>query len=179
MINMWWLIYIFKTKVTKICVYSVIQSKWPHHPHPRSTDEFSEWVRVGKSQRNTKSKKEKEKELNRTHLQLKSKHSLSSLIWLSMTAPCPFCDVTVPWAELERYCFCFWDTNSNANEYWDFFCYCCCSFPLISLVNALAAGMLTVTLNWKMSSKSKKDSLRTGTWPSRLLLPLLHLILTL
>ncbi|XP_050270569.1 uncharacterized protein LOC126714439 isoform X3 [Quercus robur] len=39
--------------------------------------------------------------------------------------------------------------------------------------------MLTVTLNWKMSSESKKDSLRTGTWPSRLLLPLFHLILTL
>ena len=85
--------------------------------------------------------------------------SLSILISLSMTAPCPFCDVTVPWAELERYCFCFWETNANANanSYWDFFCYCCCSFPLISLVNALATGMLTVTLNWKMSSKSKNE----------------------
>ena len=84
--------------------------------------------------------------------------SLTILISLSMTAPCPVCDVIVPWAELERYCFYFWETNANANAYWDFLLYyCCCSFPLISLVNALAAGMLTVTLNWKMSSKSKNE----------------------
>ena len=151
-------------------VYSVIQSKWPHHPDPR----------MSKGKKRKKERKKVEPNSSITKIKtLPISLSLSILISLSMTAPCPFCDVTVPWAELERYCFCFWETNANANAYWDFVIYCCCSFPLISLVNALAAGMLTVTLNWKMSSKTKNDSLRTGTWPSKLLLPLLHLILTL